>query len=167
MTLVLAIQAIALGDGGLTALGANVLNMALVPASLLAVLNRYAISKPSLVRLGAAAAVSVVLAAGLIALETAAFRPLGELAGWSRFAAAMLTTHLWIGVLEGVLTAALVAALAWKALPVANRRAASPRLAYALAAALLAMALLPLSSELPDGYEAAAESSGMAWLLSE
>ena len=167
MTLVLVIQAIALGDGGLTALGANVLNMALVPAGLLAVLNRYAIANHSLVRLGAAAAVSVVLAAGLITLETAAFRPLGELAGWSRFAAGMLTTHLWIGVLEGALTAALVAALAWKALPVANQGAASPRLAYALAAALLAMALVPLSSELPDGYEAAAESSGMAWLLSE
>jgi hypothetical protein len=80
---------------------------------------------------------------------------------------AMLTTHLWIGVLEGALTAALVAALAWKALPGENQSAASPRLAYALAAALLAMAVLPLSSKLPDGYEAAARSSGMTWLLSE
>jgi hypothetical protein len=48
----------------------------------------------------------------LIVVETAAFRPVSELAGWSRFAAAMFGTHLWIGVLEGVLTAAIIAAFA-------------------------------------------------------
>jgi cobalt/nickel transport system permease protein len=167
MAIVLAIQALALGDGGLASLGANVLNMALVPAGIVAVLNRVAAAKTSFATLGAAAALSVVLAAGLIALETAAFRPASELGGWSRFAGAMLATHLWIGVLEGTLTGAILTGLSWRTSPAEHSGAAQPRLAYVLAAALLAMALIPLSSELPDGYEAAAESSGMAWLLSE
>jgi cobalt/nickel transport system permease protein len=166
MAVVLASQALLLGDGGLAALGANVLNMALLPAGIVAVARRYAIlpaGSPRLSILGLAAALAVVLAAGLIVVETAAFRPGSELAGWSRFAAAMLAAHLWIGLLEGVLTAALVAAFAWLSSPVATR----PRLAYVVAAILTVAALLPLSSELPDGYEAAAQTSGMQWLLGE
>jgi cobalt/nickel transport system permease protein len=170
MALVLAIQALVLGDGGLAALGANVLNMALVPAGIVAVAKQVAVRSeetPRLFLLGAAAALAVVIAAGLIVAETAAFRPTDELAGWSRFAAAMLGTHLWIGLLEGVLTAAIVAALAWITSPAEGRVAAGPRLAYVVAAILLIAALVPLSSELPDGYEAAAQTSGMQWLLAE
>jgi cobalt/nickel transport system permease protein len=167
MALVLAIQALALGDGGLTALGANVLNMALAPAAIVVAINRLSAEKSGLWRWGAAAAASVVVAACLIAVETAAFRSASELAGWSRFAAVMLATHVWVGLLEGTLTVALVAALAWRTSPDGLQTTARPRLALVCAAALLAMALMPLSSNLPDGYEAAAESSGMAWLLAE
>ena len=170
MAVVLAIQALVLGDGGLAAFGANVLNMALVPAGMVAVAKRFATmpaESPRLSLLGAAAAVAVVLAAGLIVVETTAFRPLGELGGWSRFAAAMLGTHLWIGIFEGVLTAALVAAFALFTSPVAGRVAIRPQLAYVVAALLAIAALVPLSSELPDGYEAAAQTSGMQWLLGE
>jgi cobalt/nickel transport system permease protein len=167
MAIVLAVQALALGDGGLAALGANVLNMAFVPAGIVAVMNRLVAAKTGLLPLGAAAALSVVLAAGLIALQTAAFRPLAELEGWSRFAAAMLATHLWIGVLEAMLTGAILAALAGRLSPAANQSMSQPRLAFVVVAVLLAAVLAPLSSALPDGYEAAAESSGMAWLLME
>jgi cobalt/nickel transport system permease protein len=170
MALVLAIQALALGDGGITALGANVLNMAIVPAGIVAVVQRLAVrveESRRLPLLAASAAFAVVLAAVLIVAQTAAFRPLSELAGWLDFAARMLGTHLWIGVLEGVLTAAIVAALAWITSPEEGRVCIRPRLAYVAVAILLVAALVPLSSELPDGYEAAAQSSGMSWLLGE
>ena len=170
MAVVLALQALVLGDGGLATLGANVLNMALLPAGMVAVTKRFATmpsESPQLPLLGAAAALSVALAAGLIVVETAVFRSGNELAGWSRFAAVMLGTHLWIGALEGELTAALVAAFALFTSPVAGRVAIRARLAYVVATVLAVAALVSLSSELPDGYEAAAQTSGMHWLLGE
>lgn len=170
MAVVLAIQALALGDGGLMTLGANVVNMALVPAGIVAVAQQIAVREKnslSLPQLGVSAAVAVVVAAGLIVVETAALRPASELGGWTQFAVTMLGTHLWIGVLEGVLTAGLVAALAWMTAPSSVPGAIRPRLVYVAAGILLVVALVPLSSELPDGYEAAARSSGMEWLLGE
>jgi hypothetical protein len=41
-----------------------------------------------------------------------------------------------------------------------------PAVAVAITAAAL-VALLPLSSELPDGYEASAERAGIGWLLED
>jgi hypothetical protein len=104
----------------------------------------------------------VPLAALCIAGETAMFRDAAELAGWQGFAARLLAAHLWIGLAEGALTLALVSALACLAQPNSWR----PALAAGLAAALLA-ACVPLSSDLPDGYEAAAQQAGMSHLLSE
>jgi hypothetical protein len=122
-----------------------------------------------------AAALSVPLAAALIVLETAVFRSAGELSGLGSFAARMIGTHLWIGVLEGGITLAVVAALAWQA----QRRAGGAWLGvhslpvtWHNAAACLAIALVlaiafPLASTAPDGYEAAAQMAGRASLLTE
>src|SRR5262245_49525593 len=158
MALILAAQALLLGDGGIAACGANVLNMALVPAAVVAVVKR---NHPSARAAGLAAALAVPLAAGLIVVETALFRPLAELSGWSGFAALMLGTHVWLGILEGALTMGLVAGLATQT---ESRRAWRPAL-IAAAALLIAAFVLPLSSPLPDGYEAAAQASGVSWLL--
>jgi cobalt/nickel transport system permease protein len=162
MAIVLAVQALVLGDGGLAALGANILNMALLPAGLVAVGRPRSIGGASLL-----SGVAVPLAAGLILLQTALFRPLAELGPWSDFAVLMLGTHLWIGVLEGAATAALIVAIARFA-----KSSAAPQPAWRLAtccaclAALLALAW-PLSSILPDGYEAAALATGNERLLQE
>ena len=166
MAIVLAMQAIALGDGGIAALGANVINMALLPAAMVAGAKRLArTTEQSAIVGGLIAACAVPLAAGLIVVETALFRAAAELTGWTSFTAAMLATYGWIGVFEGVLTAGLVGAI----VPLTAR--ADGRLAWRFAvcgavAALVLIALLPLSSSLPDGYEAAAMTSGLAWLLS-
>lgn len=163
MAAVLAFQAIALGDGGLMALGANICNMALIPAGMVAAIKQADLTdwkaswKPA-----AIAAVSVPLAALCIVGQTALFRSGAELAGWQDFAVRMIGTHLVIGLAEGALTFVLVTALARLAKPVAWR----PALA-AMAAALLLAALVPLSSSLPDGYEAAAQKSGLGHLLDE
>jgi cobalt/nickel transport system permease protein len=155
MALVLTIQAVALGDGGFAALGANMLNMALLPSALVWATRRHTSST----KIGVTAACAVPLAALLIAIETAAFRPAAELTGWTSFASLMLSTHIWIGALEGAATALLVVAL---------QPRVAPRPAWRLsfiAAGLLLIVLLPISSALPDGYEAAAQASGMSWLL--
>jgi cobalt/nickel transport system permease protein len=162
MAIVLAVQAFVLGDGGIAALGANVLNMALVPAALVAMGRRF--SMLSVSGLALTAALSVVLAAGLIVGETALFRPIAELTDWTAFAARMIAYHLWIGALEGVATAGIVSV----AVTAARQKSAVTRLAIGLAAAaVIAMLILPVSSSLPDGYEAAAQASGIQWLLGQ
>ena len=161
MALILTLQALVLGDGGLAALGANVLNMALLPAGLVALANRRSIAATAVL-----AGLAVPLAAALIVLETALFRPATEFAGWSNFAALMLGTHLWIGVLEAGATATLVAAFAPLPKPAAIQSRPGLRLAACcLTAALVLAAMWPLSSTLPDGYEAAAHASGLERLL--
>ena len=115
MAVILAVQALVLGDGGLSALGANILNMALLPAGCVAAgrqLNLAAGRWPH-VACAAVAGISVPLAALLIIGQTALFRSEAELVGWQEFAAGMLATHLWIGLAEGGLTLAAAAAIAW------------------------------------------------------
>jgi cobalt/nickel transport system permease protein len=174
MALILAVQALWLGDGGLTALGANILNMALLPAGLVAIAT-HMLSKnaeQSWVWPGVMAAISVPLAALLIVGETALFRSSAELSGWTSFAGRMLATHLWIGLAEGGLTVALAAALvailsharAKRASGEFSQSAWQP-VAVCLAAAAVLAVLTNWSSELPDGYEAAAERSGFTQVL--
>jgi cobalt/nickel transport system permease protein len=169
MALVLLVQATVLGDGGMTALGANLLNMALLPAGIVSVARLLQPHNPTTLAksaaTGLAAGLAVVAAAGMIVVETAAFRPVTELTGWSSFATLMLGTHLWIGVLEGALTATLVAAVVPEVLPTESRTAWRPALVGIAALLALTAFALPISSSLPDGYEAAAQASGLSWLL--
>jgi cobalt/nickel transport system permease protein len=165
MAVVLAVQALVLGDGGVAALAANVINMGLVPAGLVAAARGLAKAESPMAT-GLLAALAVPLAAGLIVVETGAFRSAGELAGWSKFAAMMLGAHLWIGVLEGMLTAVLVVALA-RVTSKEGHHAVRPAVMWIAGGIVLAAIMLPVSSALPDGYEAAAEASGMEWLLEE
>jgi cobalt/nickel transport system permease protein len=165
MALILAVQALVLGDGGLAALGANVLNMAILPAGAVAIARQMKLTEGrwGYAWASLAAAATVPLAALLIVGETALFRSGPEVAGWQTFAAWMIGTHLWIGLAEGGLTLALVVALdrasqpssvvSWKSAAVA-----------AMAAVLLALAS-PFSSALPDGYEASAQAAGLDQLL--
>lgn len=171
MALILVLQAILLGDGGTLALGANILNMGLIPAGLVAIARRahwltsgQTQAAPREIGLIAMlGAVAVVIAAGLIAVEVSLFRSGSELAGWTAFAQQMLSVHLLIGMAEGATTGLIVAALAWHALP-AKSLSLRPALVTAALAILTALAI-PFSSELPDGYEHAAERSGQAnWL---
>ena len=166
MAVVLLLQALMLGDGGLTSLGANVLNMALLPSALVALARRMTSANSSGWRTqaiaGLVAATSVPLAALLIVGETAAFRPAVELAGWSDFSGRMLATHLWIGLAEGGLTLGAIACLA----RLERAPARAPSWAT-LAAACLAVVLVPWSSTLPDGYEAAVEQAGWQRVLAD
>jgi cobalt/nickel transport system permease protein len=154
MTLVLTVQALAFGDGGLMALGANVLNMALIGVcvgSLPRILASRRADLSALHRaLSAAVAgwISVMLAALAVSVELAA-------SGSVPFAAvtgAMLGTHAWIGIGEGLLTAILCLALA----PRPGETAGRP-----LAVACAALLVSPWASELPDGLEKVAGQLGL------
>jgi len=160
---VLIVQTLALGDGGITALGANILNMALLPAAIGGLVSRARL--PAAVQpisIAMASAAAVMLGAGLVVGETAAFRSTAELTSWSPFAASMAANHVWVGLFEGIATGAIVAVAQAAVAP----SRLGKRLAFGLAAAALLAALaLPISSSLPDGYEAAAQTSGVEWLL--
>lgn len=117
MTMVLVVQAIAFADGGLSALGLNVFNLAVVAVAaawltFIAMVPASARPSPRRLWLAAVAAgfVSVLAAAGAFALEFA----LGGTAPLSAatVTAAMLGVHTVIGVAEGVITALVVGAVA-------------------------------------------------------
>lgn len=155
MAIILLLQAILLGDGGLAALGANIINMALLPAALVALMTK----GRSAIGLGLCALGATVLAAGLISVEVAIGRPADGLP-LGDFAQQMLQAHLAIGALEGLLTAAIVSALA----RTGSRRVQQAALAVA---SCVLIALIPTASALPDGYEASAERSAWSALLTE
>jgi cobalt/nickel transport system permease protein len=165
MALVLTIQALALGDGGIMSLGANVLNMALLPAGLVALGRRGEVrgSRPML-RPALLAGLSVPLAALLIVGQTALFRSTAELAAWGDFAVWMVGTHLVVGLAEGGLTVVFLAAI-WggneRHVGLLTRR---PLAATVALAVLLGVASI-WSSQLPDGYEASAQWANVGWLL--
>ena len=161
MAFVLAVQALALGDGGMMALGANFINMAVVAVAMCEIVKRVG-SRGDAWNAALAALFSIPLGAVLIVGETAAFRHAAELMGWTTFANLMLGTHLVIGVVEGVATAGIVALVCAREFGAMRRPAL---LTAACAVALIAALALPISSELPDGYEAAAAASGLDWLL--
>jgi cobalt/nickel transport system permease protein len=115
VTVVVVVQALLFADGGLSALGLNVLNMALVGAfggGLLFVAARRVLpSRPTAVPVaaGVAAGLAVVLAAlafvGEYALGGAAHVDVGTLV------TAMIGVHVLIGIGEGVITALTVSAV--------------------------------------------------------
>jgi cobalt/nickel transport system permease protein len=163
MAVVLTSQALLLGDGGLMTLGANMINMALLPSAMVALIR----GRPTRTVAGAVAAIAVVGAAVLIIGEVALFRRADQLHGLAAFAGQMLGIHLWIALPEGLLTVAILCALGGVVVP-GQLRLDETRLAGCWgAAALLILCLLPFASPMPDGYEAAAERSGMIALLAE
>ncbi len=115
LTAVLVVQALLFADGGLTALGTNVVLMAVVAVGTAALVNR-------LLTGGGATARRVVLASGIgaflsVPAAALAFVGLYLLGGavpvpGGALAATMLGWHLVIGVGEAVLTAAVVGAVA-------------------------------------------------------
>lgn len=147
IALVLTIQCLVFADGGLSALGANIFNMALLGAGVGGWLaNR---TQLSVINISRAGLLSVVLAAAACSLELA----------WSGTIAlgkvlpAMIFVHAIIGVGEGIL-----AALIWKAFSL-RRDADGVRSStiMTIAAAVVAFVLAPFASSWPDGLEWVAE----------
>jgi cobalt/nickel transport system permease protein len=150
IALVLAAQALLLGDGGTTALGANILNMAIVGSTAAYVAQTVVqrLRSDAAGRLLAAAGAgwaSSVAAAGACAVELA----VSGIGTPSALFAELLGHHAAIGVIEAIVTAAVVVPMC-KSAPLGRRL----RLAPVVAAAAIAFALTPFSSELPDSLEA-------------
>jgi cobalt/nickel transport system permease protein len=115
IAVVLLVQALLFADGGLTALGLNVVNMALVTSyggyALFVALRAILPKRPANVATaaGLAAGLAVVLASLAFTLEYA----LGGTAGASTttVAGAMVGVHALIGIGEGLITAMVVSAV--------------------------------------------------------
>jgi cobalt/nickel transport system permease protein len=154
MTLVLTVQSLVFGEGGLLVFGANVLNISLIGVgvgSLPRILLRRLPDLPALLRASAAGAagwISVMLTALAVSVELAAAGPVP----FTAVAGAMLGIHAWIGVGEGLLTAILYLALA-------PRPGAS--FGRPLAVACAALLASPWASSLPNGLERAIAQLGL------
>ncbi len=114
MTIILVLQALLFGDGGLTTLGANVLNMGIIgvfiPAFLLLAFNRVSKGKGLFAWIFISAFVGDVLAAISAGTELGLSMPTFQY-GLNVAVPAMAINHSVIGVIEGVVTAVLIASL--------------------------------------------------------
>lgn len=169
MTAVVAVQALVFGDGGMLALGANVLNMAVVGcwggAWLRSQFERWTGTAFAgrLTAAGGAAWLSVVLAAVCFCLEFVASVGLNGLAIGALFRE-MLGYHALIGLGEAAITVAVLACVwsrettpAGQPALVAPQSASRLAMAGFLAACVVATVLSPWASEFPDGLEAVGE----------
>lgn len=115
VSVVLIVQSLLFADGGLTALGLNVVNMALVTAfagyGLFVLLRRMMPDKPSsvVVASGVAAGLAVVLSSVAFSVEYA-IGGTGS-ASITTVLGAMVGVHVLIGIGEGVITALTVSAV--------------------------------------------------------
>jgi cobalt/nickel transport system permease protein len=167
MASVLAVQALFFADGGLLALGCNVVNMGLFTSYLVYPLvwqplagdgrSRRRVFLASIaagvlaLQLGALGVVLETMTSGVTTLP---FRP---------FALLMQSIHLAIGVVEGLVTALIVLALREARPELAPARATGRRIVATLAAAaaLTGGALCWFASTRPDGLEwATARAAG-------
>lgn len=114
MTIILVLQALLFGDGGITALGANILNMGIIgvfiPAFLLLALNKISKGKGLYAWIFISAFIGDVLAAVAAGAELG-FSVQTFPYGLSVAVPAMAINHSVIGVIEGVVTVVLVSVL--------------------------------------------------------
>ncbi|MEI8247348.1 MAG: energy-coupling factor ABC transporter permease [Lentisphaerota bacterium] len=176
MASVLIIQALFFADGGLLALGCNIFNLGFYPCFIVyPLVYRILVNqKPSTARL-----FTGTLIAAVIGLQFGAFSVVFEtvVSGrtelpFSAFVMLMQPIHLAIGIVEGLVTASIVA-FVWRARPEiiehnqsGNRLSVSRILtAFALAAILTGGVLSWFASTRPDGLEwSIAKVSGMEQL---
>ncbi len=153
MAVVLTVQAVFFGDGGVSVLGANVLNMGLVGAGLVGILLTQLRKKgiDGLLAMGVAAWVSVVAASAACSFEVG----VSGTVSMAKVLPAMVSVHALIGVGEVILTLAFVSVLeGYRVALKANEK----MVAYAaFGLAVAAAALSPFASSFPDGLEKVAE----------
>jgi len=152
MGIVLFIQAVFFGDGGINALGANVFNMGILGAALGGLLLQKMKTRgiQQTVSLGIAAWASTMIAALACSIEVA----LSGAVTLSKVIPAMLSVHALIGLGEAGLTLAVVAILnRFKQSQSSENRFAISALGLAVIAAMIS----PLASGFPDGLEWVAE----------
>lgn len=156
---VLIVQCLLLGDGGISALGANILNMAVLGAALGTPIWKLRQNAAPHSRSAMLVAIAGASALPLGALACAVELHISGKATFAATAAEMLPLHFLLGVAEGLFTAAAVMLAAPSA--VAERsNARRSTLAFVAVLAVTAI-LVPYSSALPDTLEAAVEQLGV------
>lgn len=156
IALVVTIQCLVFSDGGFAVLGANVLNMAIIGAGLGGIINSYLVKKfPTkssqyAIGLGITAWLSVMMAALACSIELA----ISGTIAFPKVIGAMLGTHAFIGIGEGLITVAVCFALASEPIKASPRKSVAVPL---VASGIIATMLSPFASGFPDGLEWVAE----------
>lgn len=179
LTLVLLVQCLMFSDGGLWALGVNVLHMAVI-GSIGGYFTRNLLwrmwgggTRAYLMASGLAAWLTVVAAASLFSLEfVLSFSTAGLDLG--RLATLMVSVHSAVGVGEALITVMSIAFLLKHRPALLQHSPAEPgtgavqtSLIGGLTIALALIAFLaPMASSLPDGFEAVAQRVGLQSLVS-
>ena len=151
IALVVAIQSMVFSDGGITVLGANILNMAILGAGMggmlrSALIDRWQGRVGGYLATAAAAWLSVVAASFAVSVELAVD---GQIL-FSQVVMAMVGTHAMIGVGEAIITVAVCMLLSTDTVS----RNTNWRVSVSLTAAfLVALLLSPFASGFPDGLE--------------
>lgn len=158
ITLVLAVQAFFFGDGGVNAIGANVLNMGIIGTAAAGLLFEALQKKgmPRLLALALASWLSVVLAAAATSLEVA----FSGAVALEKILPAMLSVHALIGVGEALLTVAVVFVLVKISVSLKANEKAVMSAAFVLA--IVSALSSPFASSFPDGLEWVAEKLSFA-----
>lgn len=152
MAIVLLIQCLVFSDGGLSVLGANMLNMAVIGTGVGGLLYQcltrttadHSIARS--VSLGFAAWFSVLLAALACSLELA----IAGTVPFSKVAGAMIRIHALIGVAEGAITVAAYHLLSAQPSKASQKWSVGAPL---LGSVLIGAMLSPFASSFPDGLE--------------
>jgi cobalt/nickel transport system permease protein len=166
MFAVLAVQALLFGDGGISVLGINVLNMAVIPVLAVQICRRVCGASRRGLMTAAVVGTTLGSAAGAASLTVAlvygAGAPLPLTAGW------LIGVQSLAGLIEGILTALVVRHLFGRApgliageaaarsaldAPGSSGPADSRPLKVAACAIVVVLALVPLASSNPDALE--------------
>jgi cobalt/nickel transport system permease protein len=115
MSITLVIQALALGDGGLTTFGANLFNMAVIGAMSFFIvkgfLSRGFTTKRLAIGMFVASFISNVCTALAVGLEIGLFPMVGTLGGIVVTVPSMLMWYVPTGIIEGVVASSLIVSL--------------------------------------------------------
>jgi cobalt/nickel transport system permease protein len=169
MTAVLVVQALLFADGGVLALGANVLNMALVAvfsgAAVFGALRRaWPTPRGFFFATAFASWCSIVAASAACAVELA----LSGTVSMRLALPAMTGVHMLVGLGEALITTLVIAAIARARPDLVELPGAAPvgplrgAIGLGLAASLGVLALAPFASGAPDGLERVAADLGFA-----
>jgi cobalt/nickel transport system permease protein len=116
MTITLVIQALAFGDGGMTSFGANVFNMAVIGALSFFIVKCFLMRGFTFKRLAlgmfVASLISNVCTALAVGIEIGLFPMVGTLGGLQVTVTSMLFWYVPTGIIEGMVSSALVVSLA-------------------------------------------------------
>jgi len=149
MTAILTVQCLIFQDGGILALGANIIDMGIVPITVGSAVNRLLRARP---HLAAFLAAQIGVLAGAFTLPWFVALSGRSAIPFSTFLVVIVLLHLPISLLEGAMTSGAVSLLA--RLGFAEKRPEAPLLATILAAAVVtATGIAMMASNLPDGLE--------------
>jgi cobalt/nickel transport system permease protein len=165
---VVTVQAFFFQDGGLLALGCNICNMGFFPCFLIypLVYKRIVGERPTQRRIFAGSVISVVLGlqmgAFAVVLETV-FSRVSDLP-FKTFVLLMQPIHLAIGVVEGLITSAVVS-LVWKARPEILQMAslAQPPASFSIRRVLVGLGVAAVFTGVVLSWFASTRPDGLEW----